>query len=297
MSSLEILKSVYKPYRYTLNKNVTIVESTSGKFVVKKQQKDLFSLFNYLENRGFNNYPEIIKNYRNEENVFEYLEEENIPKEQKLIDLAELLASLHNKTVYYKKVSIDDYKEIYESIGNNISYLSNYYESLFLSTCKEEYLSPGKYLFSRNYYKFRECLNFCKEELDLWYDLVKEKDQARVAIVHNNLSLDHFIETRDKTALISWDAYKTDTPIIDFIHLYHTEYLNLDFTPFMEKYFNTFELLDYERKLLFILISLPLYFEFQEKEFLNTKVVKENVSYIHITEKLIGPYYSGEQKE
>ena len=41
MSSLDILKSKYKPYRYTINNNVTIVESSSGKFVIKKQNKDL----------------------------------------------------------------------------------------------------------------------------------------------------------------------------------------------------------------------------------------------------------------
>jgi len=136
MSSLEILKSIYKPYRYTLNNNVTIVESSSGKFVVKKQNKDLFTLFNYLSNRGFNHYPELVQNYRNEENVFSFIEEDIIPKEQKLTDLASLLASLHNKTVYYKNVSLDDYKEIYEAITNNISYLGTYFESLFLIFAK-----------------------------------------------------------------------------------------------------------------------------------------------------------------
>lgn len=297
MSSLDILKSVYKPYRYTLNKNVTIVDSSSGRFVIKKQNKDLFTLFNYLSNRGFDCYPKLVQNYRNEENVFEYIEEDLIPEEQKLTDLAALLASLHNKTVYYKKVSLDDYKEIYEAVINNISYLSTYFESHFLSICKEEFVSPSKFLFARNYYKIRQSLAFCKEEIEIWYEIVKDKENARVAVVHNNLSLEHFVYNQRNSALISWDNYKFDTPIIDFVHLYHAEYLNYDFSIFIQKYFDHFELLEEERKLLFILISLPLYFEFGDNEFENTKLVKENINYIFYTEKLIGPYYPKEAEE
>lgn len=297
MSSLDILKSVYKPYRYTLNNNVTIVESSSGNFVVKKQNKDLFTLFNYLSNRGFNHYPEIVHNYRNEENVFEYIKEDFIPSEQKLIDLADLLASLHNKTVYYKKASLDDVKEIYDAIDNNISYLSSYFEALFLSVLKEEFVSPSKYLFARNYYKIKQSLLFCREELSSWYEMVESNDKVRVAIVHNNVSMDHFIYNEQKSALISWDNYKIDTPILDFVHLYQKEYLNFDFSVFLEEYLKQFELLEYEQKLLFILISLPLYFEFEENEFTSTKKVKENITYIFNSEKLIRPYYSKEQEE
>ena len=297
MSSLDILKSVYKPYRYTIKSNVTIAESTSGKFVIKKQNKDLFTLFNYLNNRGFENFPKIVQNYRNEENVFEFIEEDPIPEEQKLIDLADLLASLHNKTVYYKKTSLDDFKEVYDAVSNNISYLSSYFEAMFLNICKEEFVSPSNYLFARNYYKVRQSLSFCKEELDEWYDLVKENDKTRVAVVHNNLSLEHFIYNQRNSALISWDNYQIDTPVMDFVHLYQKEYLNHDFSAFIEKYFNHFELLESERKLLFILISLPMHFELQENEFNNTKIVKANMYYIYCTEKLIGPYYPKEEEK
>ena len=297
MSSLDILKSIYKPYRYTLNNHVTIVDSSSGKFVIKKQNKDLFTLFNYLHNRGFDSFPEIKHNYRNEENVFEYIEEDAIPEEQKLEEMAALLASLHNKTVYYKKASLDGFKEIYDAVHSNISYLSSYYESLYLNICKEEFVSPSKYLFARNYYKVRQSLAFCKEEIDAWYNLVKDEEKARVAVVHNNLALEHFIYNQQKSALISWDQYKIDTPIIDFVHLYQKEYLNHDFATFLEKYFNHFEFLESEKKLLFILISLPMIFELSDNEFNNTKLVKENISYIYGTEKLIRPYYFKEEEK
>jgi len=149
-------------------------------------------------------------------------------------------------------------------------------------------------LFARNFYKIKQSLNFCKDEIEQWYEMVKEKNQARVAIVHNNLSLEHFIYNQRNSALISWDNYKYDTPIMDVVHLYHTEYLNHDFSAFFQKYFDYFELLEEEKKLLFVLISLPLYFELTENEFTNTKLIKEKMNYIFYTEKLIGPYYPKE---
>lgn len=298
MSSLDILKSKYKPYRYTLNKGVTIVESSSGKFVIKKQNKDLFGLFNYLESRGFNSFPKITYNFRNQENVFEYINEEYIPDEQKLVDLASEVSSLHNKTVYFKQTALDDYKEIYDNIDSNIAFLSAHFESMFLNVIKEEFLSPSKYLFVRNYYKIKQSLNFCKSQLDIWYEMVKENTSARVSVVHNNLALDHFRFSQTKSAIVSWDNYKIDTPIIDIVNLYQKEYLNYDFSEFLKKYLYNFDLTSDEQKLLFILLSLPLYFEIEESsEFNNTKHVKEKIKYIFITEKLIRPYYPEDTEE
>ena len=297
MSSLDILRSIYKPYRYTLYKGVTIIESTSGKFVIKKQEKDLFGLFNYLETRGFTNMPKLVRNYRNLENVFEYVNEDDIPKEQKLDELVSILATLHNKTVYFKTTSIDNYKEIKELIDDNIHYMKYYYEGLFLNICKEEYQSPSKYLFARNYYKIRQSLNFCADNLDKWYESVQNNHKERVAVVHNNLSLDHFRYNNHESKLISWDNYKIDTPIIDFIHLYQKEYLNYDFSNALAKYLNHFDLLDTEKDLLFILLNLPPVIEFNDNELKNVNMVKNLTTYIYKTEELTRPYYTKEKIE
>ena len=169
---------------------------------------------------------------------------------------------------------------------------------MFLNIIKEEFMAPSKYLFARNYYKIKEALNFCKSEVDNWYDLVKDNDKERVVVVHNNLSLEHYIYNQNKSALISWDNYKIDTPVIDIVHLYQKEYLNYDFSAFLTKYLNNFELLDHEKKLLFILISLPIYFDFDnEDELKKVQDTKKYLSYIFTSEKLIRPYYSEKTEE
>ena len=295
MSSLDILQSIYKPYRYTINKGITIVESTSGKFVIKKQNKDLYSLFNYLTSRGFTNMPTLV--YKNQENVFTYNEEDIIPKEQKLDNLASVIASLHNKTVYYKNTSIDNYKEIKELIEDNIHYMQLEYEGLFLNICKEEYMSPSKYLFARNYYKIVQNLKYTEDKLNNWYSITQNNSKERVAVVHNNLAMDHYIYNENGGVLISWDNYKIDSPILDIVSLYQKEYLNYDFTCFFQKYLNTFNLLDSEKELLFILISLPPKIKEGNNEFNNTKYMKQYIDYIYKTEALIRPYNSKEDEK
>ena len=113
-NSIEILKSVYKPYRYTLKGSVTILETTSGNFVIKDKVKDLGEIFTYLKSRNFTNFPKLIDESRSEVNVFEYIEDTRMPKEQKAEDLVSLVSNLHNKTTYYQEVLIDDYKKMYE---------------------------------------------------------------------------------------------------------------------------------------------------------------------------------------
>ena len=114
--SIEVLKSIYKPYRYTIKGKSTILETTCGDFIIKPKNKDINELYTYLTNRGFMNYPKIIDSSRDEVNVFEYVEDIKLPKEQKCDDLIEIIASLHNKTSYFKEVSEDKFKSIYEDI-------------------------------------------------------------------------------------------------------------------------------------------------------------------------------------
>lgn len=291
MNNLSYIKSVYKPFRITKNKSAMIIDSTEGKFVLKKENKDLYTLFNYLNKRGFNNFPKLVKNFRDEENLFEYVSEDETFKEQKLSSLSGVLSSLHNKTVYFKSTSLDNYKEIYENISSNLKYIANYYNVMFLSFLNDEYQSPSKYLFSRNYFKIKEAIKFCSDELENWYNLVQDKENVRVSVVHNNLAMDHFIDNNESPVLISWDNYKIDTPVLDFVTLYHNEYLNYDFSSFLTEYLSTFELLEEEKKLLFILISIPLLVTKGNTEFENTKKMHENIIYLYKTEKLIKPYY------
>ena len=125
MNKLESLKSLYKPYRYTIKGKCTILETTSGNFVVKKkpENKDLISIFDYLKSRNFDYFPNLYSNSRDDSYVYEYIEDYKGLNPQKSEDLINLVALLHSKTSFNKEVSEETYKEIYENIKNNILYL------------------------------------------------------------------------------------------------------------------------------------------------------------------------------
>lgn len=291
--SIEVLKSIYKPYRYTIKGKSTILETTCGDFIIKPKNKDINELYTYLTNRGFMNYPKIIDSSRDEVNVFEYVEDIKLPKEQKCDDLIEIIASLHNKTSYFKEVSEDKFKSIYEDIKSNISYLSNYYNTLYEIGFNEVYASPSNYIFMRNYFKINAALEYANNELDNWYSLVTNETKIRVCLIHNNLELNHLLNNK----LISWDNYMIDTPVIDIVKLYKKEWKNINFSEILERYIYKFPLLDYEKKLLFILISMPPQIKKSNNEFEKCKVISEVMDYVFKTEELIRPYNTKQEEE
>lgn len=294
--SLDILKAIYKPYRYTIKGKATILETSQGDFIIKEKNKDLNELYNYLISRGFDNFPKLIDSSRKDLNVFEYVDTINMPKEQICDDIIDLIASLHNKTSYFKEVSEDKFKSIYEDIKSNISYLKNSYDTHYEIGFSEVYQSPATYLFMRNFYKINAALDFCDREIDEWYELIKGETKIRVSVVHNNLSIDHFLKG-SKEILISWDNYLIDTPIIDIVKLYKNEYLNINFSEVLERYFYKFPLLSYEQKLLFILITMPPEIKNSDSEFSKCKNISKVIDYVFKTEDLIRPYYTKEEEE
>jgi len=286
-NNLEELKKEFRPYRLTKKKNVTIIDSTSGSYVIKIKENDKVNeAYNYLKSRSFDYFPNLEKEMRDSVNVFEYIEEVEMPREQKALDMMELVALLHNKTTYYKEVTEDKYKEIYDNLKNNINYTRNYYDNIYNILSEEIYHSPSHYLLIRNIYKLYAALDFANEELDNWYENIKQDTKTRVAFIHNNLETDHFIRS-DKGYLISWEKSKIDSPILDIINFYQKEYMNLDFEPLLNKYFHSYPLNEYEKKLLFIVISIPPIIELEGIEIKVTSNIRKKLDYVFKTEKLI----------
>ncbi len=265
-----------------------LVNTNEGKKVIKEKGQN--DIYRYLQSRNFNYYPNIIETDQYE--IIEYIDDKiEMPDEQKMLDMIRLIALLHNKTTYYKEVSEDEYKKIYEDITNNIEYLYSYYTDLITVIETRVYMSPSEYLLARGISKIFNSLNFSKYEIDEWYKLVKEKRKQRYVVLHNNLELDHFIKSND-SYLISWEKSKIDIPIFDIYKLYKKHALDFDFSSLIRSYEQDYPLLDEERELLFILISLPDKIEFNTSEYEMCKKISKLLDYLYKTDDLISPYYS-----
>lgn len=281
------------PKRYQFKNNVVIVDCDQGKYVLKPRKSDMRSgeVQNYLDIRSFNYFPKIVSGASEEYEITEYEEDIDIPGDQKITDLVNLVALLHNKTSHYVEVDEDDFKEIYEDVSNNIEYLSSYYNDIAENIENKVYMSPSEYIFIRNISKIYQALAFCKSEIEKWYDAVKEKRKNRYAVVHNNLQIDHFIRNKN-SYLISWDKSKIDMPIFDLYKLYKKHALDYEFSEVLNNYERSYPLLEEERMLLFTLMALPDKIDFDGSEYENCRVLGKKLDMVYKTEMIISPYYS-----
>lgn len=297
MNSLELVNALYKPYRITKRGASTIIEAMDGKFVVKpKGKQNVKELFNYLKIRNFENFPTIVDGSRDDINIFEYVEDTPYPKDQKGIDLIRTVADLHLKTSYSKEVREDKYKEIYDTLNGNLAFYKEKYAALQDEIEEHIFMSPSEYLFIRNSSKLFSQISFCEDKVNEWYDLVKDKRETRVSVVHNNLSIDHFLKSK-KSALISWDASSVDSPIIDFYKFYDKEALNLEFSSILKEYFKQMDLHEDERALLLILLCMPKDIDFSDNEFHSCETISSFYDLLYRTEWLVRPYYSVDDEE
>lgn len=283
----EIIKKICPSVKkIKLYKNSVIYKDGNDKKWVLKdlEENNIIEIYNYLNSRGFDYVPKL-EYCDNNVYVYEYVNDTPTPKEQRASDLIKLDALLHNKTVYYKDISLDELKEFYENIDNVITNTFNYYDDILTAIESRIYMSPSEYMLARNCSVIFSCLNFCKSNLDDWYEMMKKKTKQRIVFLHNNLDTNHIIRN-DGNVLISWNKSKRGLPIYDFISFYKRNYDKYDFNELYKEYLKKFPLLDEERKLLFIMLFLPEKINYQENELLNTNEVSRLCNYLVITDKL-----------
>lgn len=287
----EIIKNVIKKQcssvkKYELLKNAIIYTDAGDNRFVAKENKDnnILNTYNYLNSRGFGYLPRLI--YCDKEGyVYEYVDDILMPKEQKISDVIKMAALLHNKTVYYKDVSLDEVKEIYENLNNKINNTFNYYDDLVTMIESKMYFSPSQYMLIRNCSTIFSCLNFCKQELDKWYEIISTKNKKREVLLHNNLDTTHLVRNKDNI-LISWDYATRDLPIYDFIKLYKKNYDKYDFSELYKDYLKKFPLLEEEKLLMFVILFIPWKIKFDKSELKMTIEVGKLCNYLFTTDKL-----------
>lgn len=267
--------------------NVFKVNTNNGKFIIKKT-KDNKDIFNYLITRNFNYYPDII-DYDNRYSITKYIKDIEIPNEQKMNDLIKLVALLHLKTTYYKELDDSEFKQLYEDLSNNISYLKEYYNDLITLIDSKVYMSPPEYLLARNISIIFSSLNYSENKINDWYKKISTSDKYRVSVIHNNLNLSHFIKNSNDY-LISWDKARIDIPLFDLYKLYNNHALDFDFSDILKRYESIYPLKEDELELFYILISIPKKLELNNNNYENCKKIGRELDRIYKTEKLIKEY-------
>ena len=281
--------------KITLKNNVRIIDDGEKQFVIKRRDKSLNDLYKYLKSRSFDYFPKVLYQTKNYD-IYEYIEDSNITKEERAEDIIKLVTLLHGKTTFYKEIDDNTYKELYEKIIEQIDYLTNYYNDIAEIIEKEEYMSPSHYYFIRNISKVFAALNYSKYHIEKWHNIISDKKRIRVVNIHNNLNLDHYLINDNRPYLISWRNSKRDIPIYDLIKLYKRYHKELDFYELIRKYELNYPMLPEEKELFFVLISIPEKLDFRDTEYNMCIKVQDFYNYLFTSEKLIDDYLPKEKK-
>ncbi len=283
------------PKSYQKNGKATIVNTKNGKYVIKNKNRNNNDILKYLLSRNFDYFPKILSDKNDDYELIEYIEDIDMPEEQKMMDMIDLIALLHSKTTYYKEVDVDDFDKIYDDINNNIAYLYNYYNDIMTIIENKIIYSPSEYLLARNISIIFDTLNFESNLLNKWQELVKDKRKQRYVVIHNNLDIDHFLKDQNNY-LISWDKSRIDLPIYDLYKLYKKNNLNYDFETLLKRYERVYPLLEEEKVLFHILILLPDKIEFNNNEFEMCQKISDTIDNLYKTKDYVLPYYSENSK-
>ena len=249
---------------------VIIADTNIGKLAIKENNNKEY-IYNYLNTRNFNYYPEIIES--SNDVITRYIEDVDIPKEQKILDLIDLVSLMHSKTTHYKEVSEEEYKKIYEDLSNNFEYLYEYYLDIITLIDDKVFMSPSEYTLALNISYIFKNIEIGKLYIEDWLKQIEGLNKMRVVVVHNNLDLAHYFTSNH---LISWDKSKIDMPIFDLYNLYNNHNKDFSFLEVLKRYESDYPLKDYERNLLFILITMPKKIEFDDTEYnMCIKIIEE----------------------
>lgn len=285
-------KNDLKVDKYTMKGKTMIVNTPLGQFALKKGNLD--NIYKYLLSRNFEYFPKVIDS-NEDSTIYEFIDDVKYDNDQRAFDLIHTIALLHSKTTYYKDVDIDEYKKIFEETMEKINYIYNYYMDVINIIESKIYMSPSEYLIARNISKIFSCIYFCKNELEQWYEIVKNEKRKRVVTLHNNLKLDNIIRNKS-VYLIGWEYSKIDSPIYDFINFYNKYALYFDFRSLLNEYERIFPFKEEEKKLLSVLISIPSKIPNTEKEYNKVKNVRQLLDKIYKTEMLLTPKEKEETK-
>lgn len=275
----EIIKKHHiHPISYTKKGNVNIINDKNRAYVIKLNTSN-YDVYKYLESRDFINFPENYNNSNDNYDLSEYIKDINTSKEQKINDLITILSILHHKTSYIREIDLDEIKNIYEDAKEKILKAKDYYIKINDLIDKEIFLSPSMYLLVRNISLIYYMLEYASLSINKWYDIMKDKKSARVALLHNNIDIDNLLINNDKY-LINWDKAYFDNPIFDIESFYRKYYNNISLNEVLKIYELKNKLSDEEVNLLLIKLAIPKIIEFTDNTFNDTKIINKEIVFL-----------------
>ena len=141
-------------------------------------------------------------------------------------------------------------------------------------------MSPDEYLLIRNISRIYNAIIYSKNTLEAWYQKEILQTKERQVLLHNNLSLDHFLISGDNNYLINWKNAKKGLPIYDLLNFFKNEYESIELEGLYRLYQSKYKYTEEETLLFNALLSKPWKLEFSNNHYQNTIKVQKLIDYL-----------------
>lgn len=296
------LKNIIKKYGFVVKKykrlgKVHILDTDKGVYCLKrKENKNIDNIHHYLKSKHFNNILDFKSDEEDEFEITRYVSNVSILNEEKAMEAIYLMSMLHNRTTFYKSISLDEVKCFYEEFLDRINDIRNYYDNVCYMVDENLFMSPSQYLLVRNISLIYISLDYSKKFIDKWYDIMKDKSSKRVVMNHNNLELSHVL-IDENPYLINWNKASFDTPVMDLYSFFRNNFLYINIDSLFNVYISKYQLLKEEYFLLFSFLLVPSKLNFNNSEIENTKNIYDCYIYLSNIREFISRNNLKENKE
>lgn len=229
----QILRSYrIEPYFVEVLGNVQKVYSKNGVFALKKinpqHGMDFIRHVQTLYQKGYNRivpiYPTLDGRYAvlYENNLYYLMpwlskEEKRDPFESQQ-QLFRELARLHSISAREIKVNQEERTIHYEKTKAELEQEEEFLDE-YLEACERKiYMSPFELMFCMYYHTVKQALFFSKQKLTEWYEGTKEKEKARIVIVHGKMAREHFLfDEKGYGYFINFEEANVGSPTHDLL--------------------------------------------------------------------------------
>ncbi|MDD3999843.1 MAG: hypothetical protein PHX62_02980 [Bacilli bacterium] len=206
--------------------------------------------YNFLYNQGIKNviYPiknqmgEFVSDYNNEKYfIMDYLNEHNIIKEIKVVNLLDELTSLHNQTLFKRQLSVQFSRRKMELLFEYLQYKFNVLEA-YIRTLETRNFDEFSIPVLKNYRYMLDCKKIMGHLHRRLISDIKEKKSVYYAFVHNNPKTSHLLVDRGHRYLTSIEKAKVGITSLDLAKFYiNSVDVNVDLKTMVVQYFGKYD--------------------------------------------------------
>jgi spore coat protein YsxE len=135
------------------------------------------------------------------------------------------LAQIHRKSLKEVEVKEEELTNYYKAIKKHLEKQREFLQS-YVEICEDEwYMSPFQLQFCTYFHETMQACWFAQTQLEKWYEKVKETKKWRVAVVHGNAALSHYVhDQKGNSYFLSFERSHIAPPLSDVL-IFFRKYL------------------------------------------------------------------------